>query len=63
MTLPPIRLARAVQHMATRAITTRGLTDLITRALLGPPPWRPPRRGRPATASPTSTHPEAPNEP
>jgi hypothetical protein len=34
MTLPPIRLARAVQHLAARAITTRGLADPITRALL-----------------------------
>jgi hypothetical protein len=34
MTLPPIRVARAVQHLAARAITTRGLADPITRALL-----------------------------
>ncbi|WP_307710781.1 hypothetical protein [Streptomyces sp. V1I6] len=30
----PIRVARAVQYLAARAITTRGLSDPITRALL-----------------------------
>lgn len=31
---PPIRMARAAQHLAARAIAARGLAHPVTRALL-----------------------------